>query len=258
MAGTATNRREQLRRQQEAAQQRKRLNLIIGLIAGFVALVLIGVFGFVLYTQLSSRPSPDAQIVPANANADNTALVVNQEPAPADAPVVTMYLDYQCPNCRAFEESYGSMLESEAEAGTWTLQYKTMTFMSTNLQNTASTRAALGAACAADQGYYSAYHDTIYQNQAAQEVVGSEGYSDELLRVTIPNTIGMTAGEVETFQQCYDNKATSDFVDKVEESAYNDGVTGTPSMAVNGTVLDFSQLADGSPEGLKQFILANA
>lgn len=253
----SANRREQLRRQQEAARQRKRLNLIIGLVAGFVALVLIVIFAVVAWQQFSSDRS-SAQIVPVAANADANGLVVNESPAPEGAPVVTLYLDYQCPNCRVFEQNFGSMLETEANAGTWTLQFKTMVFMDQNLKNTASTRAALAASCAANQGYYPAYNDTVYQNQAAQEIVGDEGYSDELLRVTIPNTIGMSAGDITTFQQCYDDKATSDFVDAVSKSAYEDGVTGTPTLAVNGKILDLSQLTDSSPEGLKQFIVANA
>lgn len=258
MAGNASNRRAQLHRQQEAARQRKRLNLIIGVTAGVVALVLIGVFGFVVYNTLTSGRSAEDQIVPPNVNAESNALVINETPAPDGAPVVTLYLDYQCPNCRSFESSYGPMLESEAQAGTWTLQYKTMVFMDNGLKNTASVRAAQAAACAANQNYYTAYHNAVFQNQEPQEVVGSEGYSDTLLRQDIPNAIGMSAGEAEKFAQCYDTQATADFVGTVDRSAYADGVTGTPSMAVNGTVLDFTQMADASPEGLKQFILANA
>ena len=44
----------------------------------------------------------------------------------------------------------------------------------------------------------------------------------------------------------------------VDKGAYADGVTGTPSVAVNGKLLNLSNLKDGSPAGLKAFILANA
>ncbi|MFV0451270.1 MAG: DsbA family protein, partial [Propioniciclava sp.] len=197
------------------------------------------------------------QIVPAAASADGNGIDVNTAPAPDGTPVVTLYLDYQCPNCRQFEDTFGPMLASEAEAGTWTLQYKTLVFMDQNLQNTASTRAALAASCAADQGYYSPYHDTVFQNQG-QEIIGDEGYSDDLLRDVIPNAIGMNADEIATFQQCYDDKQTSQFVADVDKSAYDDGVRSTPTLAVNGQPLDLSRLPDATPEGLKAFILANA
>ncbi|MFP5416962.1 MAG: DsbA family protein, partial [Actinomycetes bacterium] len=151
------------------------------------------------------------------------------------------------------------MLEETAAAGEWTLQYKTMTFMDKNLVNTASTRAALAAACSASAAdTYSAYNREVYRNQPANEVRGAVGYTDELLRDTIPATVGITGEALTGFQACYDDKATADFVKAVDESAYNDGVTGTPTLTVNGKKLDLNQVTDFTPDGVKQFILANA
>lgn len=256
MSSNASNRREQLRRQQEAADRQRRINRWMAIGAGAVALVLIGVFGFVLVQNLSGPRV--AQVVPPNVNADQTAFVLNEAPAPAGAPVVTLYLDYQCPNCKTFEQNYGQMLESEAQAGTWTLQTKTMTFMDQNLGNTASTRASVAATCSAVVGKYNEFNREIYNYQAVAEVRGAEGYSDETLRTTIPGVVGITGAELTTYQQCYDDEATSDFVEKLNRVAYEDGVQGTPTLAVNGKILDLRGLTDGSPEGLKAYILANA
>lgn len=258
MPSNATNRREQLKRQQEAAARQKRTFRIVGVAAGILALVLVGVLLFVFVSGAQRSPAPAAaQVVPAIASADRNALVVGE--GRPGTPTVTLYLDYQCPNCKVFEQNYGAMLEETAAAGDWTLQYKTMTFMDTNLSNTASTRAALGAACSAtDVGTYSGYNTAVYANQAAVEVRGSEGFSDQLLRDTIPASVGITGDSLTTFQACYDGKATQDFVDAVDKSAYDDGVTGTPTLAVNGKPLDLGQVSDLSPAGVKQFILANA
>ncbi|WP_232547564.1 DsbA family protein [Propioniciclava soli] len=255
MATSTSNRREQLRRQQEAAERQKKTNRIIGLSAAAVALVLVGVLIFVLVQNMSGNRV--GQMAPEG-SADS--IVLNSTPAPADAPTVTVYLDYQCPNCRVFEETYGDTLLTEANAGTWTLENKTMTFMDNNLQNTASTRAAVGAACSAVVApeTYPQYSMTVYGNQEAQEVRGSEGYSDTLLRDTIPAQVGITGDALTQFQACYDNDATSEFVTNVERSAYSDNVTGTPTIAVNGTIVDLRQLSDPSPEGLRAFLLANA
>lgn len=255
MASTSSNRREQLRRQQEAAERQKKTNRLIGLGAGAVALVLVAVLIFVMVQGMSGNRV--AQVSPEGST---NSIVVNQTPAPQTAPTVTVYLDYQCPNCRIFEQSFGDMLASEADAGTWTLQNKTMTFMDNNLQNTASTRAAVAAACSAvvAPASYNEFSREIYNDQASQEVRGSEGYSDALLRDTIPGVVGITGDALTQYQQCYDNRATSEFVSNVERSAYEDGVTGTPTISVNGTVLDLRQLADGTPASLKQLILANA
>ena len=173
----------------------------------------------------------------------------------AGTPTLTLYLDYQCPNCRIFENNFGQMLDQEAQAGTWTLQNKTMTFMDSNLNNTASTRAALAASCAATVDHYAEYHLEIYNNQETQEVRGSVGYSDELLRVTIPTKLGFTSDQLTTFQACYDGRATQDFVTTVDKGAYTDGVTGTPTLRVNGKDVNYSNVT--SVAGLKELILAS-
>lgn len=256
MPSNATNRREQLRRQQDAAARQSRITRIVGGIVGVLGLALAGVLIYVLVTSLGSGSSPAAQVVPQNANAEKNGIVIGKG-APG-SPTVTLYLDYQCPLCRQFEQNYGQMLDKEAQAGTWTLQNKTLVFMDQNLQNTASTRAAIGASCAATVDRYKEYNLEVFNKQSAQEVPRSVGYSDELLRETIPNKVGVTGEKLTQFQACYDGKATQDFVKAVEKSAYADGVTGTPNIAVNGKQLDLRNLTDPSPGGLKAFILANA
>ena len=63
MPTNATNRREQLRRQQEAAAKQRRTTRIVGVIAGVLALVLIGVFAAVsVATACTLAGSPAAGI----------------------------------------------------------------------------------------------------------------------------------------------------------------------------------------------------
>lgn len=268
---TNANRREQLRRQKEAAARAQRTRRIVGIFAGLVALALVAILVYALVSGSNTRPSTTAnapsgspspttplaaQITPESVNATKDALVVAQ--GRAGTPIVTLYLDYQCPNCRTFESQFGAMLADGAKAGDWTLQYRTMTFMDNNLQNTASTRAALAAACAADTGHYEAYHEQVYGHQALQEVRGSEGYTDEQLRVALPAAVGITGDALTTFQACYDGRATQDFVAKVDAAAHAAGVKGTPSLAVNDKPVDFKQVQPFTPDGLKAYLLANA
>ncbi len=265
---SSANRREQVRRQQAAAARAQRTRRIVGIFAALIALALVGILVYALLSGANSRPSTNpaaapnspttplaAQVTPERANADRTALVV-AEGRPG-TPTLTLYLDYQCPNCRTFEEGFGPMLAQAARAGDWTLQYKTMTFMNDNLQNTASTRAALAASCAADTEQYEAYNEQVYAHQATHEVRGSEGYSDELLRVTIPGAVGITGDALTTFQACYDGRATQDFVTAVDAKASGE-VRGTPSLAINGKVVDFNQVKPFTPDNLEAYILANA
>lgn len=252
MANSAGSRREQLRRQQEAAAKQKRFNRIIALIAGSVAVVLVGIL-IVALLMNNTRPQV-AQITPPYANADSTALLIKENPG---KPVVTVFIDYQCPNCRTFEEANGAMLEQEANAGTWTLQHMTMLFMDQNLRNTASTRAARAAACAPDPAMYAKVSAGIYGHQEANEVVGSIGYSDETLRQTVPSEAGLSGQALTDFQACYDGSATIDFVKKVEKAAYDTGATGTPALMVNGKFVQITSDAVRNPIALKALILAS-
>ena len=251
-----SNRRDELRRQQEAAAARKRTNRIIGIGAAVVATILVAVFAVVL-VQSQSRQAAAATVTPPNASADKDAIVLNTGKAAAGAPVVTLYLDYQCPNCKVFEDSFGPMLAQEAAAGTWTLENKTLTFMDKNLGNTASSRSAYAAACSDLTGKYGEYNQAVYANQAVQEVRGSEGYSQTLLREQIPAQLGITGEALTQFQQCVDANATKAFVDTVEKSAYADGVTGTPTIAINGKIVDLRNLTGNTPTALKDLLLAS-
>ena len=251
-----TNRREELRRQQAQAAARSRMNRIVGIGAAVLAVILAAVI-VVVIVQSTSSPSSGA-VTPPNVSAKKDAIVVNPGKAPAGAPTVTLYLDYQCPNCKSFEEAFGPMLAQSAQAGDWTLQHKTMTFMDDNIGNTASTRAALGAACAADAGHYLDYSTQVYAHQAAAEVRGAEGYSDALLRAELPAAVGITGDALTAFQACYDGRATQDFVAGVNASAGADGVRGTPTLAINGTPVDFNAVTPFTPDGLKAYILAHA
>lgn len=259
-----SNRAEQSRRQQAAAAREKRSRLIKGVVVGALAFALAGGMGLAALAGMGAQrgtPAPAAgtptlapaspQLAPRGANAAGDALLVAQ--GRAGTPTLTLYQDYQCPNCKTFEEGFGGMLVEGARAGDWTLQYKTMTFMDTNLGNTASTRAALAVACAADLEAHVPFSAEVFARQS-----GRAGFSDTLLREAIPAAVDLTGDALAGFQSCYDGRAAQEFVTAVDASAAGDGVQGTPSLAINGRVVDFDQVEPWSPDGLKAYVLANA
>lgn len=251
----ASNRREQLRRQQEASARAARQRRLIGVIAGLIALLLVGVLVFAL-TSSNRGPAAGTQAVPPNANAAQNAIVVAK--GREGTPTVTLYADYQCGACANFEQAYGPMLENTAKAGDWTFEVKVMTFREDALRNDASTRAAVAASCSDFAGVYGAYHREVFANQESPQTQGSVGYSNQLLRETIPATVGITGDALTSFQQCYDARTTLSFVEAVERSAYEDGVNSTPSITVNGKKIDHAQAPNTTPAGMRQFILDNA
>jgi protein-disulfide isomerase len=246
--------REQLRRNQAAQAKQKRLTRIIGVGAAVLVIVLIGVFVAVLF-QNQAHTVTSSSATPPNATASKDGIVVNPGKATAGAPVVELFFDYQCPVCKQFEAAYGASLKSLAESGAIELRYRNMTFLDNNLSNDSSLRSGIGAACSDFAGKYSAYHDDLYANQPAKE---GDGYTDEMLSVTIPATVGIAGADLTNFQACYKDQTTKAFVQGTNDSASKAGVNATPSLHVNGKDLPLQTIAGVQPDGLGDLIKQNA
>lgn len=153
-----TSRREALKAQQLAQAKAARRMRMIGLGAA-VAAVLLAVL---LIVALVNGGSTAAASYPKNANeAKNGVLLATVAPKP-DAPKIEVYIDFQCPLCRAAGERYGQTLVDLARAGDVVVTQRTVTFMDGTLSNTASAHAALAATCADNAGKYAEMTAAIF------------------------------------------------------------------------------------------------
>lgn len=242
------NRREQLRIQREAelkaAQQKKRLTIGLGIVGVVVAISLIawGVFTFKDRIGASNA-------VPPHANGDKSGIVANPGKAKSGAPLLVIYQDYQCPACKQYHATFGTKLRDAANAGNIQLEYRTMTFLDSNLQNDASVRAAVAAACADNAGVYQGYYDAVYDNQPATE---GAGYTDELLRATIPTQLGLTGDKLAGFQKCYATQATLQFITGTNDAAGRAGITSTPTYMYNGK--DITKVLTSDPTSIDPYL----
>lgn len=234
---SGASRREQLRLQQEQQAARLRRNRLITVIAGVLAaVVILGAIGYAIYQQNQSKGSSVAigsQVTPTNA-VGTTGMVVKPAGAKdlvANAPTLAEYQDYQCPVCKTYFTVFGPAINQLAAEGKIKLEYRTLTFLDTNLQNDASTRAAVAAACADTVGAYEKYHDTVYANQPEKE---GTGYTDQQLRSDFATQAGITGDNLTKFQKCYDERQTINFVKAVNESGNKAGINSTPTFMVEG------------------------
>ncbi|WP_040161320.1 DsbA family protein [Nigerium massiliense] len=255
MPSNAANKREQLRALQEAQDRQRRNRRLIGISAAVIALVLIVVFAWMAISSMNTRNQNAAAAVAPNATANRDGIIMYPGKAKANAPVVHVYLDYQCPICHVFETRLGPTLDEMGQAGEVQVINHTMTFMDGNLRNTASTRAAIAATCSDSQGVYPRFNSTVFSNQSAEEVPGSVGYTDDLLRQTIPTQLGITGQRLSDFQACYDTKAPQDFLDGVNRMAYDAQVTATPTIKVGDKVLSQLNPQSTTPEQFRQMVL---
>ena len=101
---------------------------------------------------------------------------------------------------------------------------------SANDGSDASVRSANAALCANEQGHFWDYHDTLYANQVTES---ASLYTDARLVTMAENLkLDMTA-----FNACYKAKKYASVVSNDGTKAQSLGVSGTPSIFVNGTMV---------------------
>ena len=211
-------------REQLARETRRRRLLLIS--AAAVAVVVVaGLVGLVVS---QSQSAVAGYSTPAHATADHTGIVTSP-----GGPTVAVYLDYLCPNCKKFEAGAGPTLSQWAADKKITLVYQPIAILNDSTEPTGySTRAGAAAACAADGNKFVEYTAALY---AAQPGEGSAGLDDDTLVKT-----GTGVGLGATFESCVRaGKYTSWMKHNTDESSRKN-VNGTPTVMVNGKVVETS------------------
>ncbi|WP_285249045.1 thioredoxin domain-containing protein [Pseudarthrobacter sp. efr-133-R2A-89] len=252
--------REKARLIREAqAKKDKRNKLLIGwgIVAAVVA-ILVVVALVVTSSLKQNAPIADQGPTPANANIHGgvTLLansdVAKSDPATVDAnsvgdapktppaevvapgaeaeagkPVkVVLYVDFICPICKNFETQYNDQLTSLRNDGKITVEYRPLGFLDSRSTTNYSSRAANAAACVANTApqKYADYFNALYAQQPAE---GSAGLSDNDLK-KMASDMGVDIGS------CVDDKTYRPYVKYTTKEASAIGVTGTPTVFVDG------------------------
>jgi protein-disulfide isomerase len=241
----AARQRIAARRAAEAAARRaadRRRRSVVGGVVAAVLLVVVLVVVVVVQTHRTSTPADAA--APAGTSGNGYVFAVGS----ADAPVtVDLYEDFQCPNCKAFEDSTGSTIDDLVTAGTVQVRYHGMAFLDTDANDDYSTRALNAAAVVADTAgteAYQRFHDLLFAHQPAE---GGSGLTDDQL-VAYAQQAGATGADVAVDIR---DLVFGAWVKGAEDQASKDGVTGTPTVLVDG-----APLTDLSPGGLTAAVTA--
>ncbi|WP_138758344.1 DsbA family protein [Modestobacter altitudinis] len=224
-----------------AAAARRRRTVLGGVVAAVVLVVVL--VAVVVVQTMRTSTSADAA-APANTSGNGYVVTVGQ----ADAPVILdVYEDFQCPNCKALEDSTGSTIDDLVTAGTVQVRYHGMAFLDTDANDDYSTRALNAAAVVADTAgteAYERFHDLLFAHQPAE---GGSGLTDDQL-VGYAEQAGATGAGVAADVR---DLVFADWVEGAEDQASKDGVTGTPTVLVDG-----EELTDLSPAGLTAAVAA--
>ena len=202
--------------------------VIIGAVIA-VVVVLAVVVAIVIGSKSGSSSS--AQTPPAGVvGGTGGGILVNPATAKPKAPTLDVYADFQCPICGRFEKEFGASIVAMAKAGQVRYVAHMMSFLDLNLNNDSSKRATNAAACAADAGKYIEYFSAVFAGQPATE---GAGYSDAQL-TEFAKTAGITGPALTTWQKCTSSGQHNQYVADVETASGKAGVTGTPTVKLNG------------------------
>lgn len=206
------------------------------MIAAVVVIVaILATVGGVIWMdqQRQSTLSAGGTATPAGVGMGNGYPVYTDVTPVEGAPTVDIYEDFQCPACGRFEQILGPTIGQMAADGEIQVRYHVMNFLDDTLRNDSSTRGAVAAFCAADDGKFVEYHDALYANQPATE---GTGWTDEQL-AGFASDIGVTGDALDTWTDCVEADTYSGYVNSIEESSAAAGVRGTPTVAVNGEIV---------------------
>lgn len=154
--------------------------------------------------------------------------------AVGDGPVtVTVYFDYLCPACAAFELANGDELERLLEAGDITVELRPIAFLDhLSAGSEYSTRSANALATVVDDdpALVWGFHRALYGDQPAE---GAPGHTDEQLAA-----IARDAGVPSEVASRFADHRYSAWVVERTERASADGVRATPTILVDGEVFE--------------------
>jgi protein-disulfide isomerase len=212
-AGTSTKRR------QSAGAGGSRLFIVGALVVGAV---LVGI------AVQASRSSSDTSGPTPPGLTETSGVLVGDEAAPV---TVDIYADLLCPACRAFEEENADTLDGLVEKGDIKIRYHVIAFLDRASTNDYSTRSASAAYCAADSEQFSDFITTLYATQPAE---GGPGHENDAL-VQLGSQAGVNGSG---FEECVTEEKYAGYAARVTDEANKAGVTSTPTVVVDGQLLE--------------------
>lgn len=272
---SAREKASQMRAAQEAAAKRKSLFVKLGVLGAVIVVIALVV---TLIVQNNSTKVADTGGVPAGGNAAGGILVTSpttlapasvdnvdvtkievpaQKPAtatPRDLTVgkkgepvnVTMYVDANCVHCADFEAQYGKQINDWLAAGDITVEYRTVGFLDGGSPTNFSSRGANALACVANDtpSAYMPFVSALWGHYNQGEMKNAQ-----------LSEMAIAAGASDKVANCIDKGTYRPYVQFATEAAKADGIAGTPTIIIQGKVVDLAK-AD-FPTAVQDAIKAN-
>lgn len=227
-----------LRKKEEARKRRNRLFAQLGIVGGAVvviaAIVMLVVMGPRWFSNQIAPVAASSEVELTNSAGDAVSLpirvaedgsvVVGADDAPAK---LDYYFDFSCPHCQDYHAAMESAYEQVIADGDVQVTYHMIRFVQDYGQYAGS--AVAGVVDTDPSMFYTAMNG-IFDVAAETQVTWS--YSDY---ASLMQTLGFN--DEETLTNISDGNYSGWITDNTQH-AREDGIKGTPSVAVDGTILE--------------------
>lgn len=253
---TKNQRREEAREAARIAREKqlKRRKTLKWLIPTVASVAILAIVAGVIWAVIAFQPPPKKEAGPANMLSDGIVFesdgdggltyVPTKAIAKGSDPVETepregllnfvTYVDFSCPSCKAFEEAYSESIQSMVAEGTATLEVRPIAILDYRGYTTDySTRANNVGACVANYAPDS-FLDVMAAMYAQQPSEGGPGLGNNAI-VDIVKSAGLDDEDVNA---CITGESFEPWVTAATQRSSQNGVTGTPTILVNGTKWD--------------------
>ena len=216
-----------LEQRRKAARSRNLwLNSSLAAVVVLISVVGIGV--------QANRAKIEGSLTAKNATVKNGVVYGKKAAATVD-----LFEDFQCPNCLNFEKQAQKTVDAAVVANRAQVRFHIMNFLDSSSDgNRYSSRAANAALCASDVSVdlFVKYHNILYgtyQGKQVQPAEGSKGRTDKQL-IAYGKAAGIPSSDESTFESCVLSEQHKALVEALNDQASKDGVTGTPTIKING------------------------
>lgn len=186
-------------------------------------------------TQAQAAPQAAAPAAPAAPTGPVNIVLKPNTPflGNANAKVtVVEYADYQCPFCEKWYTGVMSELKTKyIDNGKIKFVYQDFAFLGPD-----SNTAAEATHCAADQNKFWQYHNYLFSNQGAE----GSGWATAIHQKEFAQAVGLNTTQ---FNSCLDSGKYKQEVLDETAAGKSYGVSGTPSVFVNGVIIVGAQPA---------------
>ena len=233
------SKRDEIRQRRQRERTRNRILVIVLVAAGALLIAFALLRPLILNSQATANATlvPVVEVTPRTFTTQVNGVHLGDPNAPVK---VDVYEDFRCSVCLYYTENFEpQIIQSYVDTGKVYYSFHSFIVIDGNDGTDASYRSANAALCAGEQGRFWDFHDTLFANQVSED---ASLFTDGRLVAMAQNlNLDMTA-----FNQCYQAKKFASNIQADISQAHTLNLTGTPSILVDGKLLQIQTFNDVS------------